>query len=339
MKKLFSVLLALLMLLSLVACKSKGDATPADGTPADTGTEQQAATPASVRVATLNGTTGFGMAPLISKNKAGQASLPYTFSVETDATVVRDGLINGTFDIGAVPTNVAAVIYNRTNGGVKILAVNTRGVLYLVTKSETAVTLADLSGQTVYCPAQNPDFITKALIKKANVANVTIDSTTYAAPADLRDAVAAGLVDYAVLPEPMVTIAKSKAKQADVTLTVSVDLTAEWDKYYPVGSLVQGCVVARTEFINAYPAAVTKFLEEYAASIGAVIADPESAAAQIVEGGIFAQAPVAKAAIPKCNLCYLAGADMKSAMQTFLAAMPLPSIGGALPDDAFYYGV
>ncbi len=337
MKKLFALLLALLMLASLVACGKKEGPAPAENT--DDAQNEQPASPTTVRVATLNGTTGFGMAPLIAKNKAGQAALPYTFSVETDATVVRDGLINGTFDIGAVPTNVAALVYNRTNGGVKILAVNTRGVLYLVTKGEMPVSLADLAGHTVCCPAQNPAFITKALLDKAEIAGVTLDSTTYATPADLRDAAAAGLVDYAVLPEPMVTIAKNKATQAGVTLTVSADLTAEWDKYYPAGSLVQGCVVARTDFINAYPAAVTEFLEEYAASIAAVTADPDTAAQQIVEAGIFAQAPVAKAAIPKCNLCCLTGADMKAAMGTFLAAMPLTSIGGALPDDAFYYGV
>ena len=337
MKKLLSLLLALLMLTALVSCGAK-DTTP-DAQNAATDGDDTPATPATVRVATLNGTTGFGMAPLISKSGAGQAALTYAFSVETDATVVRDGLINGTFDIGAVPTNVAAVIYNRTQGGVKILAVNTRGVLYLVTKGATPVSLADLAGQTVYCPAQNPAFITKALLDAAEIAGVTLDSTTYAAPADLRDAAAAGLVDYAVLPEPMVTIAKSKAAQAGVTLTVSVDLTAEWDRYYPAGSLVQGCVVARTDFINAYPDAVDAFLLEYAASIAAVTSDPDTASQQIAAAGIFAQAAVAKTAIPKCNLCYLAGADMKAAMQTFLAAMPAASIGGALPDDAFYYGV
>ena len=335
MKKLLALSLALLMLFSLFACGKKEEPAPAGQ---NANADDTPARPATVRVATLNGTTGFGMAPLISKSNAGQAALPFAFTVEADATVVRDGLINGTFDIGAVPTNVAAVIYNRTQGGVKVLALNTRGVLYLVTKGDATVTLADLSGKTVYCPAQNPAFITAALLGAANVANVTLDSTTYAAPAELRDAAAAGLVDYAVLPEPMVTIARSKAAQTGVTLTVSVDLTAAWDQYFPAGSLVQGCVVARTDFINAYPDAVSTFLTEYAASIAAVTADPDTAAQQIVDAGIFAQAPVAKAAIPKCNLCYVTGADMKAALGTFLAAMPLNSIGGALPDDAFYYG-
>ena len=314
------------MFVSLFACKKKDE------------NKTAGAMPSNVRVATLNGTTGFGMAPLISQRSAGTTALPYTFTVETDATVVRDGLINGSFDIGAVPTNVAALIYNRTSGGVKVLALNTRGVLYLVNKGSDVLTLADLSGKTVYCPAQNPAFITNALLQAAAVTGVTLDSTTYAAPADLRDAVAAGLVDYAVLPEPMVTIAKSRATQAGVTLTVSIDLTAEWDKYFTPGSLVQGCVVARTDFINQYPDAVTKFLEEYAASIAAVTADPETASQQIADAGIFAQAAVAKAAIPKCNLCCVTGSEMKTALSAFLAVMPLASIGGALPGDAFYYG-
>ncbi len=293
-----------------------------------------------VRVWTLNGTTGFGMAPLIQNDKDGNAALNYTFTVETDATNVRDAIINGTADIGAVPTNVASALYNATDGNVVLLAINTRGVLYLVanTAKVTAPTsLADLAGKTVYCPAQNPTFITKALLDKAAVADVTLNSTTYAKPADLQAAVAQGLVDYAVLPEPMVTIAKASATEG-VTVTSALDITVEWDKHFTEGSLVQGCVVARKEFVEQHPNEVAKFLEEYEASLNYVTENPAEAAGMIVSAEIFAKEAVAKNAIPKCNLTFMTGADMKTAMAEFLAAMPKTSIGGALPADDFYYG-
>ena len=117
----------------------------------------------------------------------------------------------------------------------------------------------------------------------------------------------------------------------------TLDLTAEWNKYYPEGSLVQGCVIATKDFVEKHPAEVKKFLEEYKNSIEYVKENPNEASDMIAAQGIFAQAAVAKKAIPKCNLIYVDGAAMKSAMQTFLAAMPAPSIGGKLPDDAFYY--
>lgn len=350
MKKALSLLLALFCLVALFAACTKpedpaevpgtgNDGTQNTGGDGTTAPSFDASLP--VRVWTLNGTTGFGMAPLIHNKAEGTAALNYTFTVETNATNVRDAIINGTADIAAVPTNVASALYNATSGGVKVLAINTAGVLYLVTnttRGATATSLADLSGKTLYCPAQNPAFITKALLDASGVSGVTLDSTTYADPTDLRTAVASGLVDYAVLPEPMVTIARSAAAQQNITITVALDLTEEWNKYFTAGSLVQGCVVVRNSFLAEHPAEVAKFLEEYNASITYVNAEPESAAAMIATAGIFAQSAVAKQAIPKCNICYIAGAQMKTALSAFLAQMPLASVGGALPGDDFYYG-
>lgn len=294
-----------------------------------------------VRIWTLNGTTGFGMGPLIEDDKAGNTALNYTFTVETQATNVRDALINGTADIGALPTNVASALYNSTGGEVLLLALNTRGVLYLVTntdKGTVPATLADLAGQTVCVPAQNPTFITKALLEKAAVSGVTVDSTSYAEPAALQAAMASGDVAYAVLPEPLLTATRAQAGKNGVTLSATtIDLTAEWDKVFTPGSLVQGCVVVRKAFATEHPNEVAKFLEEYEASLNYVIESPKEAAEKIVAAGIFANATVAENAIPKCNLCFIKGADMKALMNEFLAVMPVNAIGGKVPNDGFYY--
>ena len=243
----------------------------------------------------MNGTTGFGMAKLMEDAANGAfKSEKYTFEVKTDfAKEVLPALINGDADIAAIPTNGASIAYNKTQGKVKVLAVNTLGCLYVIGKTEVT-SLADLDGKTVYAPAQNPTFIFRYLCEQNNV-NVTIDNQ-YSAPADLVAAVAAGKVDYAVLPEPMITVAK--AKNAD--LKVSLDLTAEWNKLDgKQDTLVQGCVVVRTAFLEAHPEAVANFLSAYEASVNYVNTNTEEAADLIVKHGIFAQAPVAKKAIPK----------------------------------------
>ena len=196
----------------------------------------------------------------------------------------------------------------------------------------------DLKGQTVYAPAQNPTFIFQYLCEQNGLIvgeDVTIDNA-YAQPADLRTAVAAGEVSVAVLPEPMLTMARS----GNENLVTAMDLTAEWDKVAPEGSLVQGCVVVRAEFAAEHPNEVAKFLEEYGASIEFLSGDAETVGAVIEESGVFAKGAVAAKALPNCNVCFITGEEMKAAMADFLQIMyetAPASIGGEIPGDDFYY--
>ena len=342
MKKLLAFVMALTVILSLAACGAKTEA-PAETTqptlqteaaPETTAAPETEAPKVSANVMVLNGTTGFGMANLMDAAANGEAALDYTFSVETDVSNIVAALANGSVDIAALPTNAASTIYNKTKGGVQVLALNTLGVLYLVTDGSVEVTsIADLAGQTVYAPAQNPTFIAQYLFQ-ANGVDVTVDNT-YAQPADLNTAVAAGEVSIAVLPEPMVTVARSK----NPDLVVALDLTEEWDKVAPAGSLVQGCVVARTAFVQENPAAVAAFLEEYGASIEGLTTDIEGTAAKIEALGIFTKAAVAAKAIPNCNVCFITGEQMRAALNEFLTIMhgvAPQSVGGAVPADDFY---
>ena len=298
MKKMRNTMaLVLALLLALTACGQKEAPVETTAAPTEAVVETTAAAVAEpVNVMVLNGTTGFGMANLM---------------------------------------DAAATVYNKTQGKVQVLALNTLGVLYLVTDGSVSVeSMADLAGRTVYAPAQNPSFIFQYLCRANGLTDVTIDNT-YAQPADLNTAVAAGEVSVAVLPEPMVTVAKSK----NPDLVVALDLTAEWDKVAPAGSLVQGCVVVRKDFVLENAAAVNTFLAEYGASIEALTSDIEGTAAKIEANGIFAKAAVAAKAIPNCNVCFITGADMQAALSEFLTIMhgvAPASVGGSVPGNDFY---
>ena len=340
MKKLFAIALALVMVLSMTACAKEEaqptvaeTAAPTEAAPVEVPAETAA--PAPVNVMVLNGTTGFGMANLMDAAVKGEAAQNYNFTVETDASNIVAALANGSVDIAALPTNAAAAVYNKTQGKVQVLALNTLGVLYLVTDgSVTVESVADLAGQTVYAPAQNPSFIFQHIVDANGVENVTIDNT-YAQPADLNTAVASGEVSIAVLPEPMVTVAKSK----NPDLVVALDLTAEWDKVSVPGSLVQGCVVIRKDFALENVAAVNTFLDEYAVSIETLTKDVEGTAAKIEANGIFTKAAVAAKAIPNCNVCFITGTEMQEALSQFLTIMhgvAPASVGGSIPGDDFY---
>jgi len=323
MKKLFTIFLLLTLCLTLLAsCGNNNN-------------NQEM----NANIYTLNGTTGFGMAKLMHDESANENS-HYTFTVESDASVVSAALINGDCDIACLPTNAAANLFNKTNGKIQILAVNTRGCLYLLNTGSTAISsLADLNGKTVYAPSQNPTFILQYLVSAYQV-NITIDNT-YSSASDLKDAVASGKVEFAVLPEPMVTVATAAAKKNSITVTNALDLTALWDALDGKnGTLVQGCVVVRKQFAEQNPDFISAFLQAYQASITYLSEDVDNSAKYIVEAGIFTNETVAKTAIPKCNVCYLDGEEMKTAMNTYLSVLYTiapNSIGGKMPTDDFYF--
>ncbi len=288
-----------------------------------------------IKISVLNGTTGFGAAKLMNDAKEEKTNLNYNIAVETDAANIQAGLINGSIDIAALPTNAAAALYNKTEGGVKIAAVNTLGVLYLMTNGVEIDSIDDLAGKTIYAPAQNPSFIVKAILSANDLDDVTVD-TAYAQPADLRAALVSGNVDIAVLPEPMVTIAKS----ANSDLTVALDLTEEWEKVYGENSLMQGCIVVRTAWAEAHPKELEEFLKNYEESVKYTVENPKEASELIAANGIFAQAPVAQKAIPKCNIVYMDSDDnIAACLDKFYKALydvNPQSIGGKLPDSGIY---
>ena len=293
-----------------------------------------------INISVLSGTTGFGAAKLINDTIRGESDLNYAFAVESDASNITAGLINGSIDIAALPTNAAATLYNKTGGKIRIAAVNTLGVLYLMTGEGVTVNgLSDLEGKTVFCPAQNPAFIFEAICRANNLIpgeNITID-TGYAQPADLRAALVTGAVDIVVLPEPMVTIAKS----ANDKLSVALDLTAEWEKAYGEGTLMQGCIVVRTEWAEAHPKELYEFLSDYKSSIEFTNAEPRKASECISGVGIFAgKADVAAKAIPNCNIVYIDGKEMAQGLDAFFArlySINQASVGGKPVDENIYY--
>lgn len=297
-----------------------------------------------VTLGMLAGPTGVGAAKLLEENDVGASANEYDCTIFSAADEVTAKLISGELDIAAVPTNLAAVLYKKTDGKVKIAALNTLGVLYVLTAEGTSVaSVADLKGKTVYSSGQGavPEYVFDYILDANGVKDdveVIYDADHDSVVADL----ASGKASVVVLPEPKVTAALTQVAGASVAL----DLTAEWDAAAALkgdtGVLSMGCVVVRSEFAAAHKSALDAFLAEYKASIEYMsdAANIEDAAALCESYGIIPKAAVAKKAIPNCNLTYVDGAEMKAQISAFyevLFGYNPASVGGALPDEDFYY--
>ena len=332
-KSIISLLLALTMALSLTACGTQADTEPQqpDDTPA----------PAEVNLYVLSGPTGIGAMNLWAAADAGETQNTYHITMPGANDEVVAAISNGDADIAAVATNLAATLYNKTSGGVTVLAVNTLGVLSLLGNGQEVATIADLAGKTIYAPGQgaNPEYILRYVLTGNGLdpdKDVTIQFVGEGS--ELLTVWQTDPEAIIMAPQPVATSILMQNENA-VTL---FNMTDEWDKVSGGDStLMMGCVIVRNEFLQENPGAVALFLQEYAASIEKAQSDVEGTAALCEQYGLIPKAALAKAAIPSCGLTFVTGAEMKSALSGYLQVMfdaDLKSVGGAMPGDDFYYG-
>lgn len=353
MKASKTLALALALLLALSACGvitspdgptqvvgGSQPAEPQEAAPPEETAPQPAEDPIQtepVRVGALKGPTAMGMVHMMSDDGVNQ----YTLAGSADELTPK--LIKGELDVACVPANLAAVLYNKTEGQIITLAVNTLGVLYIVENGgETVRSMADLKGRTLVAAGKGstPEFGLRYLLEQNGLdpdKDVTIDWKSE--HAECVAALAAGTADLALLPQPFVTVAQGKLGDG---LRVALDLTAEWDALDNGSAMITGVAVARRDLVEQKPELVDRFLEEYAGSVAWVNENPAEAAELIAANGIIESPAVAEKALPYCNIVCLTGQEMFEKLSGYLqvlAEAAPESVGGALPGDDFYYGV
>ena len=345
MKKGLALCLALAMCLSLAACggteEETTDETPAEETPAEESV--------NVRVAALKGPTAMGMVKLMSDSGSAEADTAgntYEFTLAASADEVSPKLMQGELDIACVPANLASVLYNRTEGGIVTLAVNTLGVLYIVENGNAVQSMADLAGKTIVASGKTstPEYALRYLLSENGIdpdTGLTIDWKSE--HSECVAALASGTATVAMLPQPFVTVAQTQLPD----LRIALDLTEEWDALDNGSAMLTGVVVARADFVAEHPAAVEQFLTSYAESVDWVN-DNTADAAALIGGYDIVDAAVAEKALPYCNIVCITGSEMKDMLSGYLQVLfdaAPASVGqdaetgeGGLPGDDFYYG-
>ena len=355
-RKLLALTLSLALTAGLAACSTQApaeDTAPPESTAPAAETQTPAAETAvpyqTVHLGLLSGPTGMGAAKMLADNDEAYAQveagtyeggtlLRYEVTLGSDpANDIVPRLTNGELDIAAIPTNLAATLYNRTDGGIKLLALNTLGVLHILENGDTVNSLADLEGRTLYATGQgsNPEYVLNYLLEANGLDPAADVDIQWLASEELTARMASGDIDLCMLPVPAATTVMMQ--NSDVR--DAIDLNDAWTESGAQGTFTMGCLVARTEWLEDNSELVPGILEEYAASIDYVNSNPEEAAALIEQYGIVPKAAVAQAAIPQANMVCITGEDMKGIAdyyQVLFDADPT-SIGGAIPGEDFYY--
>lgn len=317
MKKFVSVLMALVLTLSLAAC---------------------AVAEPLADVAALKGPTAMGMVKMMSDD----AGANWNFSIAAAADEIAPKLIQGELDIAAVPANLAATLYNKTQGKIQVLAINTLGVLYIIENGETVQSVEDLKGRTIYSAGQGatPEYALNYILKENGIDPATDVNIIFSK--EHTECLNALLNDenaVALLPQPFVTTAMTKAPGVRIAL----DLNQLWADVQEgkenQSALLTGVVVARTEYVQNNPEAVNAFMDAYAASVTFANENVDATAALIGSYEIVPEA-VAKAALPYCCIVMIEGEEMQQKLSGYLQVLfdqNPASVGGAMPNEDFYF--
>ncbi len=329
-RKVFALILALLTVLSATACGKDNvthDESITDVSVTDSVREYK------TKIAALNGPTGLGLAH-VKETRA------FAFDVDyyADPQEVAPLLIKGEVDIAALPLNLAANLYKKTGGEIQMLAINTLGVLHVLSKDESIKSISDLKGKTVYATGQGatPEYIINYILRKNNLEpnkDVTVEFKS--AHSELATLAADGSVELCILPEPFASNVLSK----NTELHRVMDLTDEWEKVSSA-QLAQGCIVARKDYIEAHPDLLSEFMMFYEASIAFINNSNSMGIVFLAEYGYFESAELALQTVPNCNIVYMTGEEMKKTASENYAVLyeaDPASVGGEIPDDGLYY--
>ncbi len=358
MKKIISLVLAFTMA-TLVGCSATSTSSTVESsteTSTQSSTESSVETPVEssteastedstetisvpMTIASLKGPTAMGLVSLMDKNEAGEASLEYTFPIHGTPDQITGPLLTGEIDGAAIPANLAATLYNKSQGAIKVIGINTLGVLYIVEGGETINSIEDLKGKTLYSTGKGttPEFALNYILTSNGIDPTTDLTIEYKSEStEVAALLAQDPTAIAVLPQPYVATVLSKNPDS---MRVALNLTEEWDKIGGDSSLVTGVTVVTTKFIEENPQAVESFLEEYSQSVELVNSDLTTGAALVAKYEITTE-EVALEAIPQCNIVLIEGEEMKNQLSGYLdvlfTANP-ESVGGAMPDGDFYY--
>ena len=286
-----------------------------------------------LRVGSLKGPTTMGLVNLMSEVENGAKS-GYSFEMQSQPDVIMSELVSGKLDIALLPANVAAVAYNKTNHGVSAIDINTLGVLYCVTGDESVKSVKDLAGKTVLSTGQgaSPEYDLNYLLEKNGVTDCDVQFKSEAT--EIAALLKQDPSQIAILPQPFVTVATAQNDQ----LKVAFSLTDEWKSVSPDSKLLTGVTVGRNEVLENRAADVDQFIADHQASTEKANTDVDATAELVAKYGIIAKAPVAKKALPNCNI--VASDEMKTDLAGYLQVLcdaNPKSVGGTMPEDDFYY--
>jgi NitT/TauT family transport system substrate-binding protein len=292
----------------------------------------------NVKIASLKGPTSIGMLKLHKEKPSLGNNVISSYEIVPNPEVMVSKILSGEIQIAALPTNVAAKLYNK-GSGYRIAAITGYGVLYLLQQTSDIGAWEDLRGKriNVISKGSTPDIALRYLLEKNGLDPLTDVNLDYTLEqVELSQLMIAGKADLAILPEPFVTMITKKNSK----VTIAFDIEQQWKKAGNGDPMPMSCVVVEGDFADAHRDIVDGFLKQYQLSTIWAAGNIEDSSLLVEEFKIGMDAATAKEAIPRCNIRFTTLDDsreiIKNYINTILGFSP-EDVGGKMPDENFYY--
>ncbi len=334
--KIIITIVCLMMILSILS----GCASSQASTHPSAETKDLTSQPVTIRVGSMKGPTSIGLLFLMEEAQKGEANGSYEFTIAVQADELLPLMAKGELDIALLPANVAAILYQKMEGQLAVIDINTLGVLYMVTGNSGITSMEDLKGRTIYLTGKGttPDYVLRYLLAENGLKEDDCKLEYRSEATEVAALLSQNPEAVGLLPQPFVTAACGQNE----ALSVVLDMNEEWTKLQgEEGSrMVTGVTVVRKDFLEAHEEAVRMFMNKHQESAKKMNSDPETGASLAVKAGIIAKEPIAQKAIPACNITYIDGEAMKQALSGYLSVLyeqnPV-AVGSELPEEDFYY--
>lgn len=275
---------------------------------------------------------------LIQNNALKDVANKVEFKLWRTPDQLKAMIINKSADFIAVPTNVAAVFYNKGQD-IKLLNVSIWGLMSILTRDKSINSIKDLKGKSMIVPFREdvPDIALKALLEKEGIdpkKDVKIQYTTNIV--DALSLLVKKNKDTALMLEPISSMALMK----DKSLKRSIDIQKEWGKLFKKEDRIAQAGIVATSNINSNKKVINRFLEEYEKSIKWYKENPEDAGKLVSKNLKMLNSKAVANSIPFVRFESVLVKEAKEELEFFFKLLEKnnkKTIGGKLPDDGFYF--
>ena len=319
MKKIMSLTLVLIMVFGVVSFAGAAD-------------EEL-----ELNVVIPKGTPALSMVKMINDSSEMKDNVKLNYQTIGAVDKLSSMLITEEADIAIVPTNLAANIYNKEIP-YKLAGSSVWGVLYLVSNQDIS-SFADLKGKEINMFGRNltPDATLKYVLTKNGIdPDNDLDINYYSGGSELVTNFLSKQVDTALIPQPLLTKALMKRKDAKVV----IDIQKEWTNVTGLASYPQASLIVNDKLIENHPEVVELFLDKYEKATGWINQNPKKAGEYYENLGIGLNAKIIEKAIDKSNIEFIRSGEAKQSLKAYLGVLydfNPKLLGGKVPDEDFYY--